>query len=246
MKKVFVFSCCIAFLLVCQMALAAPKWPAGNWQTAVVATDDDVHKAQAGAEIVGNMCTLDAGGTDIWGNADQFTYVYKEVSGDFDVAVTVNSLDENHVNDWSKAGIMARQTVDAGSINVYVACRGLDDLVTFQRRDTTDGSSASERTTPSGAARPVTLRLTRTGDEFVSGWSLDGGATWEPNISNDGVSTTAPVVLAMTDPILLGIAVTSHQTGVMASAEVEILGDVTTAVRPAEKLSVSWGEIKAY
>jgi hypothetical protein len=173
-------------------------------------------------------------------------YVYKQVSGDFDVAITVDSLDVNHVNDWSKAGIMARQTTDPGSINVYVACRGLDDLVTFQRRDTADGSSASERAAPAGAARPVTLRLTRKGDEFVPGWSLDGGATWEASVAADGVTPTNPVVLAMADPILLGIAVTSHSAGVMASAEVEILGDVTTAIQPAEKLSVTWGEIKAY
>jgi hypothetical protein len=244
MKKIFAVGTCIVFLAVMsQLATAAPRWPSGGWQTAVVATDDTVHQPEGDASIVGNMFTIKAGGHDVWGEADQFTYVYKEVSGDFDVSVTVHSLDLT--NDWSKAGIMARQTLEPGSINVYVACRGLEDLVTFQRRDTPDGSSASERTTPSGAARPVTVRLTRTGDEFVSGWSLDGGATWEPNISNDGVSTTAPVVLAMADPILLGVAVTSHQAGVIASSEVEVLGDVVTAVRPKEKLSVTWGTIKA-
>jgi hypothetical protein len=226
------------------MAVAAPKWPAGGWQTAVVVTTDAVHEAEGGATNVGNMWDFTAGGDDIWGNADQFTYAYKEVSGDFDVAVTVHSLDLT--NDWSKSGIMARQSLDAGSINVSVLCRGLDDLVTFQQRAEADGSSSSERATPSGAARPVTLRLTRTGDEFVPGWSLDGGATWEPNISNDGVSTTSPIVLAMGDPILLGIAVTSHAAGVITNSEVEVLGDVTTAVQPAEKLSVSWGAIKAH
>jgi len=246
MKRIAVLSCCIALLLVCQIAVAAPKWPAGSWKTAVVATDDAVHQAEADAANVGNMWSINAGGHDIWGEADQFMYVYKEVSGDFDVAVTVHVLDVDHVNDWSKAGIMARQTTDADSTNVYVACRGLDDLVTFQQRPATAAASSSERTTPEGAARPVTLRLTRTGDEFVSGWSLDGGATWEPNISNDGVATTAPIVLAMADPILLGIAVTSHTAGVMAGAEVEVLGDVTSAVQPAEKLSVSWGAIKAH
>ena len=246
MKKAFVFSCCIALLLAGQMAVAAPQWPGGNWQTAVVATDDAVHMAEATAVQVGNMWNMNAGGNDIWGEADQFMYAYKEVSGDFDVSATVHVLDVDLVNDWSKAGIMARQTTDADSINVYVACRGLDDLVTFQQRPETGAGSSSERTTPEGALRPVTVRLTRTGDEFVSGWSLDGGATWEPNIANDGVATTAPIVLAMGDPILLGIAVTSHVSGTMAAAEVEVLGDSTSAVQPAEKLSVTWGEIKAY
>jgi hypothetical protein len=243
MKRIFALSCCIALLLVCQMAVAAPRWPAGGWQTAVIVTDDDVHQAQGGATNVGNMWDFLAGGNDIWGNTDQFTYAYKEVSGDFDVAVTVHTLDLT--NDWSKSGIMARQDLSPGSINVSVFCRGLDDLVTFQRRDAADGSSASERATPSGAARPVTLRLTRTGDEFLPGWSLDGGATWEASVAADGVTPTNPVVLAMADPILLGIAVTSHQAGVITTSQVEVLGDVTTAVQPAEKLSVSWGSIKS-
>jgi hypothetical protein len=244
MKKMFVFSCCIALLLIVQMAVAAPDWPSGGWQTAVVATDDTVHQAEADATAVGNMWAFKAGGNDIWGNADQFTFAYKEVSGDFDVAVTVHSLDLT--NDWSKAGIMARQTLEPGSINVSVFCRGLDDLVTFQQRSETDGSSSSERATPSGAPRPVTLRLVRNGDEFMPGWSLDGGATWEANVSNDGVTPTSPIVLEMADPILLGIAVTSHESGVIANSEVEVLGDVITAVQPVEKLSVTWGSIKSY
>ena len=244
MKKIFVIGTCIAFLVaMCQLAVAQ-KWPVGGWQSAVVATDDDVHKAEASVDVSGNMFTFKAGGHDIWGEADQFMYAYKEVSGDFDVAVTVHVLDVDHVNDWSKAGIMARQDLSAGSLNVYVACRGLDDLVTFQRREAADGASASERTTPAGALRPVTVRLTRTGDEFVSGWSLDGGTTWEPNISTDGVSTTAPVILAMADPILLGIAVTSHEAGVIATSEVEVLGDVVTAVSPDQKLAATWSALK--
>jgi len=244
MKRMFVFSCCIALLLVVQMAVAAPDWPSGGWQTAVIATDDTVHQAEGDASPVGNMWAFKAGGNDIWGNADEFTFAYKEVSGDFDVAVTVHSLDLT--NDWSKAGLMARQTLEPGSINVAVFCRGLDDLVTFQQRSEADGSSSSERATPSGALRPVTLRLVRNGDEFVPGWSLDGGATWEANVAADGVTPTNPIVLAMTDPILLGIAVTSHQAGVVANSEVEVLGDVITAVQPVEKLSVTWGSIKSY
>jgi hypothetical protein len=243
MKKVFALGTCIAFLLVMGQAMAQ-QWPAGSWDFAAISTDDAVHAAEADASQSGSTWTISAGGHDIWGEADQFSYVYKEMSGDFDVAVTVHVLDVDHVNDWSKAGIMARQTLDADSINVYIACRGLDDLVTFQQRPETGAGSSSERATPEGAPRPVTLRLTRTGDEFVPGWSLDGGVTWEPNISNDGVSTTSPITLAMGDPIYLGIAVTSHTAGVMADAEVEVLFDDPSAVEPAEKLSVTWGALK--
>jgi hypothetical protein len=240
----FVLGTCIAFLMVmCQIAGAAPQWPVGGWQTEVVVTGDAVHQAEASAVQDGNMWTIKAGGDDIWGEADQFTYVYKEVSGDFDVSVTVHSLDLT--NDWSKAGIMARQDLSPGSINVAALCRGLDDLVTFQRREVADAGSDSERCTPEGAPRPVTIRLTRTGNEFMGGWSLDGGATWEANVTRDGVTPTPPVILEMSDPILLGIAVTSHEAGVITTSEVEVLGDVVTAVRPDGKLAATWARIKA-
>lgn len=242
MKKFFVIGTCIAFLVVMAQFAAAQQWPGGAWSTAVIVTDDATHEAEAGAVSAGNMWSIQAGGNDIWDAADQFTFVYKEVSGDFDVAVTVHELELT--NDWSKAGIMARQDLAPGSMNVAALCRGLDDLVTFQNRAEADGSSGSERVTPQDAPRPVTIRLTRTGNEFMGGWSLDGGATWNENVTRDNVTPTPPAVVEMSDPILIGIAVTSHATGVIANAEVEVLGDNTAAVQPDEKLSVTWGTIK--
>lgn len=241
MRKFSVLGICIAFLLVAgQVALAG--WPSGSWKTAAVVTDDTVHQDQAAASLSGNMWSFVAGGDDIWGNADQFMFAYKEVTGDFDVSCTVHYLDGS-MNDWSKAGLMAREDLTAGSRNVSALCRCLDDLVTYQRREATDDVSASQRIAAAGAVRPVTIRLTRTGDEFVGGWSLDGGATWNDNIQADGATPTDPVVMDMGNPILLGIAVTSHSAGVLTTADVEIHGD-PTAVRPEEKFAGTWGALK--
>jgi hypothetical protein len=217
----------------------------GGMATAVVVTTDKVHEQQASVEQEGNTFTIKAGGNDIWGNADQFTFVYQEWSGDFEMIVTVNSLERT--NDWSKAGPMARQSTDPGSINVFAACRGLDDLVTFQQRATHGGSSSSERFTPGGATRPITIKLTRQGDTFYGGWSKDGGKTWENNVSNDGVTKTSVINLKMTDPILLGIAVTSHETGVITTSEIEVLSSPfsTHAVSAGDKLSTTWGDIRS-
>jgi len=241
MKKTLALAICSFIVLAFVMVANAQQWPIGSWKTAVVVTSDDVHKAEAGVEQAGNVFTIKAGGDDIWGNSDQFTFVYKEVSGDFDVAITVLSLEKT--NDWAKAGIMCRQDLDPGSINVMAACRGADDLVTYQRRETAGGSSSSERLTPAGAPRPVTIRLMRSGDTFTGGWSLDGGATWEDCVTKDGVTPTPPIELTFTDPILLGIAVTSHQAGVITTAEVELLG--AAAVDAAGKVAMTWGKIKS-
>lgn len=238
------------FLILTTCFIALLAWigvvNAGEWKVAVIATTDEVHKAEGGAEQVGNRWVIKAGGDDIWGNADQFTFVYQEVSGDFDAGVIVHYVEKT--NDWSKAGIMARESLEPGSRNVAALARGLNDLVTYQRREQTDGSSASERITPSGAEFPVAIRLTRKGTVFTGDWSNDyanDGWSGAP-VTRDGVTPTPPVDLDLGDTILLGIAVTSHQAGVITTAEVEVIpGMGLTAVEPTGRLAATWGKIKA-
>ncbi len=242
MKRLFALGICIVFLAVTGQLAIAQQWPAGDWETAVVVTDDKEHEKEASVEQKDGIFIIKAGGDDIWGSADQFMYAYKTVRGDFDVTATVQSLEQT--NDWAKAGIMARQDLSPGSVNVMAYSRGADDLAMLQRREVADTDTASRRMTSTGAERPVTIRLTRTGDEFVGGWSTDGGKTWEENVHSDG-TPTPPAVVEMSDPILLGVAVMSHVVGVMNTAEIEILNDPSAAVRPAQKLTITWGAVKA-
>jgi hypothetical protein len=242
MKRLSIVGTCVAFLLVMSQLAIAQQWPSGNWETTVVVTSDKVHEEEASVEQKGSTFVIKAGGDDIWGSADQFTYVYKTVTGDFHVMATLHSLENTH--DYAKAGIMARQDLSPGSVNVLTYSRGADDLAMLQRREVADSDSASRRMTSTGAERPVTIRLIRTGNEFMGGWSKDGGKTWEKNVHTDG-TPTPPAVVEMSDPILLGVAVTSHAAGVITTAEVEVLGDPNAAVRQARKLSVTWGILKA-
>ena len=52
-------------------------------------------------------------GTDIWGKADQFHYVWRAMSGNFAVTATTRFLTEG--NDHRKAAIMLRQSTDTDS-----------------------------------------------------------------------------------------------------------------------------------
>ena len=232
----FVTLSTLLLLSVTTFALAA------GWQTAVVVTTDLKHEKEGSVKQEGNLFTIKAGGDDIWGTQDQFTYAYQEIEGDFEMVVTVISLEPT--NDWAKAGIMARQNLDPGSINVLVASRAADDLITFQRREQPNGDSASERFTPEGGSRPVTIKLTRNGDKFYGGWSKDGGKTWKKNVTRDGVTETPVIDLKMDDPILLGIAVTSHQAGDITTAEVEVVS-TPFAVDSKGKLATTWGDLRS-
>ena len=148
--------------------------------------------------------TISADGADIWGNSDQFHYVYRELTGDAIIEARVVDNGEGS-NDWAKGGVMIRQSLDPGSINVSgFITGGSGDGGQFQWRSVQDDSSSSNRTL-TGIAPPYYVRLVRVGNTFTVYMSADG-VEW----AQQGAP---PAVIEMTDPVLIGLAVTSHQDG---------------------------------
>jgi hypothetical protein len=160
--------------------------------------------------------TMNASGVDIWNEADEFRYAYKQLSGDGEITATVESvLWVSGSDDWTKAGVMIRDTLDAGSKNAFIALTtGSGDGATFQWRNSADGSSDSSRTLV-GISPPFAIRLVRQGNTFTSYVFLDG--QWQ----QEGQSAT----VAMTDPVYIGLALTSHSSGVTTEA---VFSDVQT------------------
>jgi len=66
-----------------------------------------------------------AAGNDIGGSADQFNFEYQACTGDFDVSVRMAGLSPSDV--WAKAGLMARETLDAGSRFCRFDCHAGDE-----------------------------------------------------------------------------------------------------------------------
>lgn len=163
-----------------------------------------------------NSFLITANGIDIWGNADGGHLVHTVWTGNFDAKVRVESLTQANV--WSKAGIMARESLAPGSRNVMVAAtpQPLNDLYTFQWRDTTDGTSASlaDALRPRGVSYPnAWVRLIRQGNTFTS-MIMTNGNDWML------LGTYTPPA-NYPDQIYVGLATTSHDN---------IVGDLTTAV----------------
>ncbi|MEO2005192.1 MAG: hypothetical protein ABGY41_13970 [Candidatus Poribacteria bacterium] len=249
MRRLTIIALSAGLTLAGAISATAQQWPAGEWKVAVVATDDQAHIDGGTADVSGATATIVAGGNDIWGEADQFTYLYKEVSGDFDVAAIVQSIEATDT--WAKAGIMARQNLEPGSVNVLATPRANNDLVTFQWRPEADTGSSSERLVPDGAGFDVTfptaVRLMKAGSAFSGDWGSTG-SDWSGNpVTRDGVTPTPALDVTLDGTYLLGLAVTSHATGVLTTAVIEIIGDdaSTTAVDATGKLATTWGMIRA-
>jgi hypothetical protein len=161
-----------------------------------------------------------AGGADIWGTSDQFQFASRSQVGDFDVAVNLHEFVPAHL--YSKAGLMARETMAADSPHVYIMA-----FADNKARNKNNGGLEFQYRTVAGqksfaiypVIRPneapefpadyphVWLRLKRTGKEFQSSYSKDG-KTWKLYSSH-----TAD----LPERVFLGLAVTSHSDGKSAS-----------------------------
>jgi regulation of enolase protein 1 (concanavalin A-like superfamily) len=177
--------------------------------------------------------TITANGGDIWGSADAFHYMYQEMSGDAEAVVQLTELLGPGTNAWAKGGIMIRETLDAGSRNAFVAITGGNgDGATFQWRPEPDDGSSSSRTL-AGISPPASVKLVREGDTFTGYVLMDG--EWQ----QEGDSAT----VVMTDPVYIGLALTSHESGVMRTAKLNSL--VINGVAEPELTGVDIGDTLA-
>jgi hypothetical protein len=153
-----------------------------------------------------NGYTLEAGGQDIGGTNDQFNFSYQLRSGDFDIAVRVESLGLS--DPMAKAGLMARESLDAASRFAGVFATPSIAGAFFLARTTTGGVAA-----PSGGF-PVNypwtwLRLQRVGSLFTGYAGVDG-SNW---------AALGSVSMAFSNTVYFGLAVTSHDPGQPTTAQ---------------------------
>jgi regulation of enolase protein 1 (concanavalin A-like superfamily) len=176
-------------ILLCPLGAAAQTLPAG-W----TASDIGTPAVPGTASYSGGTYTISGAGADIWGTADQFTFTYRQLTGDGSVIARVASI--QNIDQWSKAGVMIRESLSAGSKNAFVLVSAAKGLA-FQRRTATNGTSVSTLT---GGAAPMWVRLDRHGSTLTASRSSNG-TTWT-TIGSDTVS--------MTGNVYVGLAVTSH------------------------------------
>jgi len=151
--------------------------------------------------------TMTAAGADIWGTADQFHFAYKTLNGTGSIVAKVNSV--SNTNAWAKAGVMIRETLDAGSKHAFV-CVTPGNGVAFQRRTDTDAISSS--TNQTGLTAPHWVKLERdAAGNFTVSHSANGTA-WEP------VENSIPMNIPMDSNVYIGLALTSHSINVTCEA----------------------------
>ena len=187
-------SCATVFLVAAIWLIpgaAAQSLPSG-WSVA----DIGGPASPGSATFVSSAFTVTSRGFDVNGVADQFTFAYRQVSGDMTIIARLKTLP--NVDPWAQAGLMIRRDLSADSKHVFVFGTPGQGVVVRTR---TNGSSTSQ--TLSGAATvPVWLKLERRSQTLTA------------FRSNDGASWTAvrTLTLQISSEPLVGLAVASHST----------------------------------
>jgi len=161
--------------------------------------------------------TMTGSGADIWDIADQFHFAYKNLTGAGSIIARVNSVD--NTNGWAKAGVMIRETLDADSTHAMMVVTPLQGI-SFQRRNATGGTSASDTT--GGISAPYWVKMERDLSGNFTASSSTNGSTWQMLGTPDNITMGANVYI--------GLAVTSHDAALTCQAvfsNVATTGNVT-------------------
>lgn len=165
-------------------------------------------------------------GSDIWGDDDHFHFMYMRTRGDVTITAYCESVED--VYEWSKAGVMLRETLDDNSLHAMMAITPGNGAA-FHRRKTNGGNTANYNDTAFHA--PVYLRLTKSGTSFTGSVSND-------NINWTDVHTSS---ITMSDTLYLGICHTSHINSLRSESvwkNISITPD-TALINAEEKLRIS-------
>ncbi|MEI8036997.1 MAG: hypothetical protein WCJ14_01280 [Verrucomicrobiota bacterium] len=124
----------------------------------------------------GTALTLTARSADVWGRADSLHFAYGALTGDG--SITARLVSQTKPNLTCKAGLMVRESVDPGAVELNVSLQPAAGN-TFEGRLVTASESSTLAPASAGIAAPCWLRLVRKGDTVTAFRSPDGRA-WKP------------------------------------------------------------------
>ena len=152
--------------------------------------------------------TMTASGTDIAGTSDQFHFAYKTLNGTGMIIARIDSIQNTHAA--ARAGVMIRETLDAGSKHAFVCVMPENGVVSRGRTET---NSSSFSTRQEGITAPHWVKLERdVAGNFTASHSTNG-TTWE------SVELSVPTNISMASNVYIGLALTSHNASATCEAK---------------------------
>ncbi len=196
------FAAVISLVAVCiPLAACAPEPSLGLFEAACDIGETGLTGA-AQYDPKTDTYRLSGSGENIWYHSDAFGFVWTRADGDLELTARVEWVGDGH--EHRKAGWMIRQDTDADSAYVDALVHG-SGMTAMQFRKLKDGPSDEVQ---AGLKAPARIRLTRRGNLFSMSVSEDG-RDYEP---------VGSVILNLTDPVYVGLAVCSHDNAALETA----------------------------
>jgi TolB protein len=171
-------------------------------------------------EFSGGQYRITGSGANIWAKQDQFQFVWREMTGNFSVTATLKFLGKGA--DHRKAGIMVRQSLDTDATYADVVIHG-NGMPGLQWRSK-QGEDTNAFDLPFDGPGTFKVKLVRTGVRIFMYVGKDGSEPKE----------IAHTEVSFRDPVLVGLAVCSHQAD---ASDTVVFSDVSVDVKasPAAK-----------
>ncbi len=162
-----------------------------------------LHPGHCEYDVALQSYTISGAGANIWGDHDDFHFVWKQLTGDFIVTLQAEFLGEG-TNAHRKLGWMVRSSLDSDSPNVGASMHG-DGLISLQFRRTAAGQTEEVRS-------PIThadvIQLERRGDTYILSAARFG----------DPFDVVQVEGLALGEELYVGLAICSHEVDVVETA----------------------------
>ena len=158
---------------------------------------------------------MSCGGKNMWGNDDQFRFLWKKIKGDFMISATVRFIGKG-VDPHRKIGIIARNQLTPNSPYADACVHG-DGITSLQSRHA-DTAQTVQIVLPSNGA--VNLELQRVGNTF----------TFSAATSGENYKT-ASKELILNEEVYAGLFICSHNENVVEQA---VFSNVRIIIPPAK------------
>ncbi len=184
--------------------------------------------------------TMTGAGGDIWNidgvEADEFHFAWKVLQGAGSIEARVSAISGANLQPWAKAGVMIRETLDPNSAHAFMYLTNTQGI-SFQLRPEAAGTSTNHDPRADEADRPKWLKLERDFSGNLTAYHANdvGG-------SPDAWTMLNPTIGQMASTAYIGLALTSHQRYVPATAtfsNVTTTGNVTGATFTAQDIGIS-------
>lgn len=189
-------------------ATGTPSWPVDVATAQPTAPWSMYATKGTGNSMLLEMVTF---GNDMWNNKDNFSFYAQKASGPGEWSVQVAFLSQT--DSWSKAGIMIRQTLDAGSTDYYFVTT-VGNGSSLQYRPVADYGAAGGPTVNPLDATPIYLKMQYTPGKQIVMWDSPDGKTW-------GNQNTVPLAAGT-------VNTTTHQFTLAKNAPKNAIPDMIT------------------